>query len=327
MCAKEIKAMAFTNFSNGVSSFGIPLFGTAAPLTYGPPTGNVFFVGSTGNNNASGANGSSPGSPYLTLAYAISQATASNGDIIYLLPNTTTTISSATSLLLNKAGITIVGLGLGNQRPLFDFTTANTATIPVSANGINIQNCRFRASFLSIATAFTLTTATYFSLVGNKFFDASNVLNFLNIVTSTGIANTVDGLTAINNQWGGLGTTSVNSFILSANDIEAAIWQNNNITLARTATAAILATITAGVLTNLVCTGNSAISAQVADTGGALVNVGGTTSTGILANNYLSDLTTSTDLIAPVASGLRFQQNFKTGVVTASGFLSPAADS
>ena len=317
--------MAFTNFSNGVSSFGIPLYGAPGP-SGGPPTGNVFFVGSAGNNNAQGSNGSSPGAPFLTLAFAISQATASNGDIIYLLPGTITTISSATALLLNKAGITIVGLGVGNQRPLFDFTTANTATIPVSANGISIQNCRFRASFLSVAAAFTLTTATYFSLVGNKFFDASSILNFLNIVTSTGIANTVDGLTCIGNQWNGLGTTSVTSFIVTANDIEAAVLQNNNITLARTATAAVLLTVTAGVLTNLICTGNSCISQQTADTGGGMINVGGTTSTGIVANNYLSDLAT-TDIIVTTTVGLRFQQNFKTGVLGASGYLLPAADS
>lgn len=316
--------MTLTNFPNGISSFGIPIYGATSPVTGGPPTGNVFFVQTTTGVNA--GPGSSPQFPYQTLAYAVTQAVANNGDMIYLMPGSTVTVADATSQPLNKAGVTIVGLGYGNRRPLFDFTTANTATIPVSATGIVVQNCRFRASFLSIAAAFTVGAGSFFTLIGNKFFDNTSVLNFLNIVQTTGIANTADGLTCINNSWNGLGTTSVNSFILSANDIDGAVWQNNNILLARTATAAVFATITAGVLTNLICTGNSAISQQTADTGGGFINVGGTTSTGIVANNYLSDLS-ATDLFMTTSVGVRFQQNFKTGVLGASGYLLPAADS
>lgn len=315
-----------TAFADGLFQYGgQPVTPNIASLN-GPPTGNVLFVGPGGNDNGTGANGASPRAPFLTLAYALTRATANNGDVIYLMPNQTITVSNATSMALSVAGVTIIGLGVGNRRPLFDFTTANTATIPVSAAGITLQNCRFRASFLSIAAAFTVASAVYFTLIGNKFFDTSNVLNFLNIVQTTGIANTADGLALIGNSWNGLGTTSVTSFVVSANDIDGAVWQSNYVLLARTATAAILATITAGVLTNLIATGNSAVSQQTADTGGALINVGGTTSTGIIANNFVSDLTTTSDLIAPVASGLRFQQNYKTGVLANSGFLVPAAD-
>ncbi len=41
----------------------------------------------------------------------------------------------------------------------------------------------------------------------------------------------------VGNQWNGLGTTSVNSFILTANDIDNATINGNEVTLARTATA------------------------------------------------------------------------------------------
>ena len=142
-----------------------------------------------------------------------------------------------------------------------------------------------------------------------------------------GAANTIDGLTCINNQWNGLGTTSVNSFILTANDIDNATINGNEIILARTATAAILMTVTAGVLTNLTCIGNNTISQQTADTGGALISVGGNTSTGLVAWNIVCDLTTATDIIVTTTAGVRFFNNYKTGVVGASGFLLPAADS
>lgn len=314
-----------TTFADGLYQYGgVPVTPNIAALS-GPPTGNLFFVGTGGNDNATGANGASPRAPFLTLAYALTKVTANNGDVIYLMPNQTITVSNATALALSVAGVTIIGLGVGNRRPLFDFTTANTATILVSAAGITVQNCRFRASFLSIAAAFTVAAGGYFTLIGNKFFDNTSVLNFLNIVQTTGIANTADGLTLIGNSWNGLGTTSVNSFVLSANDIDGAVWQSNYVLLARTATAAVFATITAGVLTNLICTGNSAISQQTADTGGGFINVGGTTSTGIVANNYLSDLST-TDLFMTTSVGVRFQQNFKTGVLASSGYLLPVAD-
>lgn len=319
--------MTLTNFPNGISSFGLPVYGSVQP-NGSPLVPTVLFVDTVNGVNA--GNGNSPNAPFATLVYALTQTTSSGPGsytVIYLMQGSTVTVSSATALAITTANVSIVGMGTGTQRPLFDFTTANTATIAVSAANVSFTNCRFKGDFLSIAAAFTLTTAVAFGLYNNLFFDASSVLNFLNIVKSTGAANTIDSITAIGNQWNGLGTTSVNSFILTANDIDNATISNNEIVLARTATAAILMTVTAGVLTNLTCTGNNCISQQTADTGGALINVGGTTSTGMVAWNTVCDLTTATDIIVTTNTGVRFFNNYKTGVITASGFLLPAADS
>lgn len=316
-----------TSFPNGIASFGLPVYGSIQP-SGAPLVQTVLFVDTV--NGVDAGTGTSPTAPYATLAYALTQIPSTGLGIyatIYVMQGSTITVSSATALPITTANVNIIGMGYGNERPLFDFTTANTATIAVSADNVSFQNCRFKGDFLSIAAAFTLTTAKYFTLINNFFFDASSVLNFLNIVKSTGAANTIDGLTCIGNQWNGLGTTSVNSFILTANDIDNATINGNEIILARTATAAILMTVTAGVLTNLTCIGNSTISQQTADTGGALINVGGTTSTGVVAWNTVCDLTTATDIIVTTTAGVRFFNNYKTGVVGASGFLLPAADS
>lgn len=314
---------------DGVTSYGVPLLGGAGMPYPIPMSTNVFFVSSV-----MGGNGFTGGmtDPFATLAFALAnKATARgannpSGTVIVCLPGHAEVVSSATGLPCSVAGVTVVGLGFGNQRPKFTLDTANTATIAVSADGVSFVNCRFIANFLSIAACFTLTTAKSFTLIGNEFRDTSGVLNFLNVVKSTGAGNTIDGLNCVGNYWYGLGTTSVNSFILSANDIDAAVWQFNTIVLARTATAAILATISAGVLTNLDARWNVAISKQVADTGGAFINVGGTTSSGVVANNYLGDLST-TDLFMTTSVALTFFENKKTGVVSASGYLLPAADS
>lgn len=315
--------MAYTNYPNGLTSFGVPLFGAPAPYG-GPPVGDVFFVQTTTGVDAGTGNG--PNYPYKTLSYALTQTLANNGDIIYLMPGSTITVSDATSVAISTAGVTIVGLGYGSNRAVFDFTTANTATIPISGANVSISNCRFRGNFLSIAAAITLTAAN-FTLDGCLFFDNTSVLNFLNIINASGAANSADGLTATNNTWKGLGTTSVNSFLLSANDIDRLTMIGNFVKLAATrADVAILATVTAGVLTVLNCAYNKCFSGQTSTTGGSLISVGGSTSNGIVNNNYVQTSDTSADVLAPTTSGLGFFNNYVSGVLGLSGFLVPTAD-
>lgn len=322
----------YSNYPNGFPQ-GVSIKGV--PLTVTNP-GKIWWLGNAttlmkGDRGASDANKGTFNSPFSTLSGAMTAISAdsgaSRGDVLLVKPGHAETISSSTALTLSVAGVAIIGLGYGSLRPKWTIDTANTATINVSAANISFTNCQFVGNFLSIAACFTLTTAKFFTLQNCTFADTSAVLNFLNIVKSTGAANTVDGLTALDCAWNGLGTTSVNSFILSANDIDGGNWQRNNIKLARTATAAILATISAGVLTNLIAADNVLVSQQTAETGGGVINVGGTTSTGVLARNYLATLTTSTDIIVTVTTGLYAIDNKKTGVLAASGFLLPAADS
>lgn len=312
-----------SGFANGLTIRGVP-------LTVANP-GKVFWVSNattlqTGQRGGSDANHGTYDSPFATLSYAVSQCVANRGDIIFVKPGHAEAIASAGAIALNVAGVTVVGLGVGSARPKFTLGTANTATIAVSADNVCVINCQFVANFLSIATCFLLTTAKNFTVQNCTFADTSSILNFLNCIKSTGIANTVDGLTVIDSAWNGLGTTSVNSFILSANDIDGAVLLRNNVKLARTATAAILGTLTAGAMTNLICTANKCISQQTADTGGAVLSIG-SSSTGLFNDNLLGDLTTTSDLLVTTSVGLTFDNNKKTGVISASGFLSPAADS
>jgi hypothetical protein len=318
--------MGLTNFPNGVSSFGIPVYGAQAGSA--PLTATVLFVDTV--NGVDAGPGTSPTAPFQTLTYALTQLpTTGLGaySTIYVMQGSTVVVSSATALVIANANVDIVGMGTYNERPLFNFTTANTATIAVNAAAVRFVNCRFVANFLSIAACFTLTTAIHFSCENCLFTDASSVLNFLNIVKSTGAANTVDGLSMINNTWRGLGTTSVNSFILSANDIDRAVWNGNNIMLARTATAPALATITAGVLTNLQCFGNNTTTQQTATTTGALIGVSGTTGTGLIGYNFCATLqsTAASDLLVTAGHKFGFVQNFTAGAADKSGILVPAA--
>jgi hypothetical protein len=319
--------LALTNFPNGISSFGIPIFGPAVGANSSQLlVGQVFFVNSvTGIDTLSGGGGFSPTTPLKSISFALTYVKANNGDYIYLMPGSTFTVSSATALAVSKAGVTIVGLGLGANLPTITLDTANTSTIAVSANNVSFYNCVFIANFLSIAACFTLTTAKWFTVQNCFFKETSGVLDFLNIVKSTGAANTVDGLTMINNNWQGLGTTSVNTFVLSANDVDTCTLQLNDINLANVTDQAVMLVVTAGVLTNLDCGGNKIYRKSTTSVNGTIVNVGGTTSTGWVYSNLVQTLG-SGDVIFSGTSGLGAFQNFITDALGASGFLRPVAD-
>lgn len=288
-------------------------------------TGNIFFVNSvTGTNGAS--YGQNPDAPFASVAFALTQVAANNGDRIYVMPGHAEAIADATSFAAAIAGAQVIGLGAGSSRPTITLGTANTATVAVSADNVSFENMIFVANFLSIAACFTLTTAKNFALRGCMFSETSSVLNFLNIVKSTGIANTVDGLTVSDCKWNGLGTTSVNALILSANDIDTLTVLRNVVKLARTADAAMIV-ITAGVLTNAEVGDNKLYTAQTACSAGSLINVGGTTSTGFVYSNRVQTLTTSADKLFTTTVGLAAFENRVSGAVGATGFVIPAVDS
>ena len=160
------------------------------PLTQSHP-GQVFWVGNASANvlpgHVAGSDGN-PGTfsaPFATLDYAIGRCTANRGDIIFIKPGHAETITSATAINLDVAGVAIVGLGSGTKRPTFTYTTANTATIPVTADNMSIQNCRFIGNFLSIASAFTVGAAAYFAVEKCSFTDTDATHGFLSAVKTT----------------------------------------------------------------------------------------------------------------------------------------------
>jgi hypothetical protein len=324
--------MPLANYPNGFAQ-GVSIRGV--PLVVANP-GRVWWVSNTtvlqrGDRGGSDGNRGTYQSPFASLAGAMTAISAdggaARGDIVIIKPGHAETVSSATALALSVAGVAVIGLGNGNKRPKFTLDTANTATIAVSADNISFYNCQFFANFLSIAACFTLSTAKWFTVQNCFFADTSGVLDFLNIVKSTGAANTIDGLTLTDNVWNSLGTTSVNSFVLTANDIDSATLSRNAICQVTTVDAAILLTVTAGVLTNLTVDWNRGYRKNTTTANGSLINVGGTTSTGFVAHNQVQTLTTASDKLFVTTVGLAAFENRVTGAVGATGFVIPAVDS
>lgn len=105
--------------------------------------GNVFFVDSGDGTDGAGY-GTHPDTPFATLDYAIGQCTANQGDVIFVLPGHAETITAAGGIDLDVAGITVIGLGEGEDRPIITFGTAAAADVDVDAANIKVKNILFK---------------------------------------------------------------------------------------------------------------------------------------------------------------------------------------
>ena len=306
---------------DGLQVAGVPTMGIG-----GLPVGNTYiYVNSvTGSNGNTGA----ADSPLATTTYALTKCTANSGCIIVLMAGHVETITSATTLALNIAGVQIIGLGTGANRPTFTFTTANTAKIPVSAGSIKIQNCIFVGNFLSIATCFLLTTAPNFWVDSCAFRDTSAVLGFLSIITTTVSVNS-DGLIFTNNEVQSDATTTPGPAIVVANTLDR-LTVSNNVVTHSTISNNVAALLAHGalVVTHLNMGGNTVYSVNTdTATGGLLLTTTATTGSGMIYNNFAAALDTAAAIMLPaiaVQYGC-FQNFYAHRGNSTSGYLLPAA--
>ena len=141
--------------------------------------GSVFFVHSGTGTDGAGY-GRNPDSPTATLDYAVGLCTASKGDVIYVLPGHAESLTTATSLTMDVAGVKVVGLGWGAKRPTFTITTATTATWNVTAAGCWVENVLIVSNFLNVAASMTVAAGgTSLTLKNVEFRDTSAILGSL----------------------------------------------------------------------------------------------------------------------------------------------------
>lgn len=149
-------------------------------------TGNVFYVSSVSGNN--GNIGNDPAFPKATLAGAQSACTASNGDIVVVMPGHAETVVGAAGIPLSKAGITYIGLGTGTKRPTITFTTAVAASFDITAANVSLRNFIFTCG-IDAQTAMVNVTSADVSFIGCEFNTNSGtvgaVLGILTAATAT----------------------------------------------------------------------------------------------------------------------------------------------
>ena len=301
-----------------------------AAMRDNPTTGRIFLVGKDSlaryNEYTAAYSTYADGVPvvYTTVKLAMAQCVASRGDVILVMQGHTETLSSATAMLLNVAGVSIIGLGKGSLRPTITLGTAAATKIPVSAANVTIKNCIFVANFADIATCFLLTTAPEFVVDKCEFRDTSAILNFLAIITTT-VSVVADGSVFTNNKVALLGTTAATTPIkilgthnrLTINDnyfVEAAL---NN-------TSAVL-NHAALVVTNLEMARNRVFRPSTdTATGALLIVTSSTTNTGMVFDNkvFASDIAAA--LLVTAGSIYGMFNNLYIGDADASGYVLPA---
>jgi len=124
-------------YTSGVNKLrGIPFQGFSPAQT----TGAIFYVSSTHANAVDDiAHGDDPNNPFATIDYAIGRCTANRGDTIYVLPGHDE--NPTASITLDVAGVRVIGLGWGEDRPTITFGAA-AATVALSAKSCSIENIR-----------------------------------------------------------------------------------------------------------------------------------------------------------------------------------------
>lgn len=114
-------------------------------------TGDIFFVCSVNGTNGSGY-GQNPDQPVATIDYAIGLCTANKSCRIYVLPDHAETIVAASAIDLDVAGVSVIGIGQGTNKPTVTFGTATTASIDFSAANCRLSNIRCVCNIDSLAT-------------------------------------------------------------------------------------------------------------------------------------------------------------------------------
>ena len=119
--------------------------------------GNQFFVDS--GTGADTNDGLTWGSALATVDAAIGKCTANNGDIIWIAPgHTETWTTTGAKLVADIAGVRIVGLGQGADRPTFSFGHTGT-TWTISAASVTLANLLLVSAVDSITTFGTISGA------------------------------------------------------------------------------------------------------------------------------------------------------------------------
>lgn len=120
-------------------------------------TGSIIFVHSgTGSNSNDGSN---PDAPVATIDYAIGLCTANKGDRIYVMEGHAESVAAAGGIALDVAGVSIIGLGNGENRPVVTFITSTAATITVSGANCLIKNIVFKNDIDSQVVVMPITGA------------------------------------------------------------------------------------------------------------------------------------------------------------------------
>ena len=259
-------------------------------------------------------------SVYNTTQAAIDASVASRGDVIYLAPGFTEAVTSS-SHAMNKAGVTIIGLGRGSNKATLTFA-ATTSLVTVSAADCAFYNLRITAAVGDVVTAFLHVTAAQNTEYVDIEFFATSTFNFVNCYT-LGAANISDGCKWERNYLRTEDAGQLSLVITAAahNDLKF----YNNYVIINAAIAGLL-TAAAVNLLGIDVVGNTVETAQIDGAVGVLVSTSSTASTGSIRDNHMKTSDPAANVAIPIASKVYAANNYidgndEVGTIIAVGTL------
>lgn len=168
-------------FAGGLTVRGMPVLNSHGR--------EVFWVDSNGSTND---NTGRFERPFATIDAAINACTANKGSLIMVMPGHAETLVAAGAITHDTAGVSIVGLGTGNNRPVLTFTPAAASTSNVSWTG---NNCSME-NIVCIAGLDALTKP--FSISGSGAYldvewqDGSSAIEAETVVLTTTAADNIE---------------------------------------------------------------------------------------------------------------------------------------
>ena len=172
-------------FQGGLTLFGAPL---TLPGDGLPASTKYLFVssvlGATGNTGAYD-------SPLNSVDRAMDYCVANQNYIIVCLPGHAETLTAAGGITMDVAGVTVVGLGNGNDRPRFTFGTATSASWLITAANCRVLNVVGIAGIDGLTNPFHVQAAGFtFSI---EWQDGSATVEALRAILTTAAADNLTG--------------------------------------------------------------------------------------------------------------------------------------
>lgn len=278
-----------------------------------PEAGNIYFVSSV---TGSATGGATADAPAATIAQALLLCTASNGDIIYVLPGHVESIGAA-GLAWNVAGVSLIGLGTGALRPTLTWHTTD-AVVTVSGANMLIKNIRTTVDLDEVVSMFLVTGANVtFDTVDHidagatqaiQWLLTTNAADYLTIKNCYHVQNTA---AATAQKWIQLvGPDYVrihdNIFILTLNASTSSMTISGS-------TAVVFATIARNFFMQTGATITTVVNCV-------------TGSTGIISDNRAGSGTSVATAAAFTGDGMFMFNNLWADTAAASGLLAPVAD-
>lgn len=283
--------------------------------------GRVFYV-----HNGDGGDQSygTKKDPLKTLDVAIGKCKANNGDVVILLPGHFETITGAGGVTADIAGITILGVGHGNDMPTLLMDGAATVTFAVTAAGVRVSHLRFKAGHADIVACIA-ATKNHLWVDDCEFVENVATENFLTEIKHTSTANgDGDGLRVTNCRVVSADAAALEFIEINATASDVIV--TGNFVTKPASTSGQLIVVAAGkILTGAEIAWNKLQNAMTANE--LFFSSDGTTNTGVAYDNYCAhrDVTTTHDL-GLESSGIDIFNLWSTSTAALQGGVIPAAD-